>query len=210
MCLETAWHLSRLCRIHVRCHAQSTVILLRRCPVPGGAAAAIANLFSIIFQPSRSFAVLIHSLLFLSTLLFSSSVTFPSFLWSSHSSLGSVFRADFRVPSCCFHFNLSSGKDAIRIANLHFILLCVLIQHWFFAVFISSMASSVLLCMYSIHFSSSISAVSISSSVSFSGSAFLHCAHSNPVPLLLAAPLELMRRTGSVSIFRLRVSPRLC
>ena len=43
-----------------------------------------------------------------------------------------------------------------------------LIQHWIFAVFIRSMASSVLLVMYSIQSSSSlISAVSISSSVSF-------------------------------------------
>ena len=29
---------------------------------------------------------------------------FPSFLWSSHSSVCFVFRAEFRVPSCCFHY----------------------------------------------------------------------------------------------------------
>ena len=50
-CLETAWHLSRLRRIRVRCHTQSTVLLLRWCPVPGGAAVAIANLFSILIHP---------------------------------------------------------------------------------------------------------------------------------------------------------------
>ena len=41
LCLETAWHLSRLRRIRVRCHTQSTVLLLRWCPVLGGAGAAV-------------------------------------------------------------------------------------------------------------------------------------------------------------------------
>ena len=47
-----------------------------------------------------------------------------------------------------FITHLSSGKDAIPIANLHFILLYVLIQHWIVAVFIRSMASSVRLFMF--------------------------------------------------------------
>ena len=35
-----------------KCHTQSTVLLLRWCPVPRGAAAATKNLFSIFFQRS--------------------------------------------------------------------------------------------------------------------------------------------------------------
>ena len=64
---------------------------------------------------------------------------FPSFLWSS------VLSSECHPASFITH--LSSSKDAVLIASLHFILLCVLIQHWIFAVFIRSMASSVLLFM---------------------------------------------------------------
>ena len=68
--------------------------------------------------------------------------------------------------SAAFLAHLSSGIDAIRIANLHFSLLCDLIQQWIFAILICSIAAAVLLFKYSIH-SSSDSAASISSSVSF-------------------------------------------
>ena len=76
-----------------------------------------------------------------------------------------VLRPGFH--SAAFLAHLSSGIDAIRIANLHFILLCVSIQQWIFAIFICSIAAAVLLFMYSIHSSCSISTASISSSVSF-------------------------------------------
>ena len=70
-----------------------------------------------------------------------------------------------------FHFaaffaHRSSGNDAILIANRQFILLFVSIQHGILAAFIFSTAVAVLLFMYSIQSSSSISPVSISSSVS--------------------------------------------
>ena len=103
---NTAWRRSRLSRIRVRCHTDSTVLLLRWCPVPGAAAAAIANLFSIFFQPSWSFAVIIVSS-YLSTVLISSSVRF----WSEEI-------IDFIFPSFLFglptalyvlYFMLSSG-----------------------------------------------------------------------------------------------------
>ena len=45
-------------------------------------------------------------------------LVFPSSFWSSHGSVGFLFCVDFRVPS-----HLSSGGDAILIANLHCILL---------------------------------------------------------------------------------------
>ena len=86
--------------------------------------------------------------------------------WSSYGSVGFVLCVEFRFHSACTT-HLLSGSDAILIANLHFILLWVLIQHWIFVVSICSMASSVLLFMYSIQSSSSITAVSISSSVTF-------------------------------------------
>ena len=58
-----------------------------------------------------------------------------------------------RFHPAAFITHLSCGKHAILIANLHFILLCVLIQHWFFAVFVRSLAFTVLLFTYPIHFS---------------------------------------------------------
>ena len=60
-----------------------------------------------------------------------------------------------------FFVHRSSGSDAILIAKRHFILLCVSIQLGILADFILSVAAAALLLM------SSISAVSISSSVSF-------------------------------------------
>ena len=112
--METAWHLSRLCRIHVRCQTQSTVFLLRWCPVPGGAAAAIATLF-FPFLPTFFFS--------LSTLLifgfFRSEefidFLFSSFLWSSHNSVGFVVRTEFRVPSCCFIYTSLKAAGSVRI-----------------------------------------------------------------------------------------------
>ena len=61
--------------------------------------------------------------------------------------------------SAAFINHLSLGDVAILSASLHFILLCALIQHWIFAVFIRTTTSSVLLFMYSIPPSYSISAV---------------------------------------------------
>ena len=90
---------------------------------------------------------------------------FPSLFWSSHWSVCLVHGSEVWVPFCCFH--RSSGSDAILIAKRHFNLLCVSTQHWILAAFILSTAVAVLLFMYSIQPSSSISPVSISSSVSF-------------------------------------------
>ena len=73
-----------------------------------------------------------------------------------------------RFHSATFTIHLSLGRDATLSASLHFILLWVSIQHRIFAFSIFSMASSLLLFVYSIHSSSSISVVSISSSVSLS------------------------------------------
>ena len=49
--------------------------------------------------------------------------------------------------SATFTIHLSSGVDSILSTILHFILLCVLIQHQIFASSILSLASSVLLFM---------------------------------------------------------------
>ena len=83
---------------------------------------------------------------------------FQSFCWSCilSSILGSI-----QQP-------FSLGDVAILYANFHFIFLCVLFQHRIFAHSIFSIASSVLLFMYSIQSSSSITVVSISSSASSS------------------------------------------
>ena len=67
------------------------------------------------------------------------------------------------MHSAAFFAHLSSGSDAILIAKHDFIPQCVSIQHGILAAFILSMAVAVLLFMYSIYSSSSISAVSISS-----------------------------------------------
>ena len=63
-----------------------------------------------------------------------------------------------------FFVHLASECDAILMANLHFILLWVSIQHGMLAARILSSASRVLLLMYSMQSSSSVSAVSMSSS----------------------------------------------
>ena len=68
--------------------------------------------------------------------------------------------------SAAFFAHRSPGSDALLIAKRHFNLLCVSIQHGILAAFILSTAVAVLLFMYSIQSSSSLSAVSISSSVS--------------------------------------------
>ena len=75
-----------------------------------------------------------------------------------------VLRPGFHFAA--FFVHRSSNCDATLIAKRHFILLCVSIQHGIFAVFILSTAISVLLFIYSIQSSSSISLLSISSSVS--------------------------------------------
>ena len=62
--------------------------------------------------------------------------------------------------------HLVSWCDAILIANLHFIFLCDSIQQRIMAVLIFSSACLVLLFMYSTQSSSSVPAVSMSSSVS--------------------------------------------
>ena len=72
------------------------------------------------------------------------------------------------IHSAAFFSHLSHGEVAILSANFHFIFLCVLFQHRIFARSILSNASTVLLFMHSIQFSSSISIVSISSSESSS------------------------------------------
>ena len=69
--------------------------------------------------------------------------------------------------SAAFLAHVSFGSDVILIANRHFILLCVSIQHGILAAFIRSSASAVLLFLYSIQSSCSISGVPFSSSVSF-------------------------------------------
>ena len=63
--------------------------------------------------------------------------------------------------SAALFSHLSLGDVAILSANFHFIFVCVLFQHRIFALSIFSMASSVLLFMYSIQSSSSINVVQI-------------------------------------------------
>ena len=75
--------------------------------------------------------------------------------------------------SAAFFSHLSLGEFAIRSAQFPFHFLCVLFQHRIFACSILSNASAVLLFMSSIHSSSSIVVVSISSSGSFQMS--LYC-----------------------------------
>ena len=68
--------------------------------------------------------------------------------------------------SAIFFDHRSSGRSVL-IASLHFILGCVSIQQGILVFIIFSSASLVLLLMYSIQSSSSISILSISSSLSF-------------------------------------------
>ena len=133
--------------------------------------------FTFDFFPYfSSFATLIHVSLFLISLPFISSVSSGlrnSLISSSHLFFGLptglyvwclMLRLGFH--STAFFAHLSFGSDAILVAKRHFALLCVSIQHGILASFILSTAEAVLLFMYSIHSSSSISAVSITSSVS--------------------------------------------
>ena len=93
-------------------------------------------------------------------------LVFPSSFWSSYGSVGCVFCVEIRVPFSCF---LPIFRPvAMRFSSpISISFICeFLIQQWIVVVFICSMASSVLLFMYSIQSSSSITAVSISSSVS--------------------------------------------
>ena len=90
---------------------------------------------------------------------------FPSLFWSSHGLYVWCLMLRPGFHSAAFFAHVSSGSEAGLIAKHHFILLCVSIR--MLAAFILSMAVAVILCMYSIHSSSSISAVPISSSVSF-------------------------------------------
>ena len=66
-----------------------------------------------------------------------------------------------------FFVHRSSGSEASLIVKRHFILQCISSKHGILTAFILSITVAVLLFMYSIHSSSSISAVSISSSISF-------------------------------------------
>ena len=68
----------------------------------------------------------------------------------------------FRLAA--FFVHLASECDAILIANLHFIFLWISIQHGMLATRILSSTSRVIVLMYSIQSSSSLSAVSTSSS----------------------------------------------
>ena len=78
------------------------------------AAAVVAHSFFIAFHPSRFFASLIHVLLFfksLSCCRFSFLrleefiyFIFQSLFCSSNNSVGFALRAEFRVPSSCFHY----------------------------------------------------------------------------------------------------------
>ena len=90
-------------------------------------------------------------------------VILPYFLWPSFYPACFCFNLESRLPFCCFFVHLDSEREAILIANLHFIFLCNSIQHGMLAARILSSASPVLLLIYSIHSS----AVSTSSSVSF-------------------------------------------
>ena len=56
-------------------------------------------------------------------------VILPSFPWSSNSSVCFCLDAKTWISFCCFFVNLSSGREAILFANLHFIFLCASIQH---------------------------------------------------------------------------------
>ena len=121
----------------------------------------------------RSFVALIHDLYSLSVEVSFSSSLKNSLISSSHLLLGlpNALYVLYLEMSSGFHsaaltIHLSVGRDAILSAILHFCLLCVLIQHRIFASSILSMTSPVLLFMYSIQSSPSISVVSISSSVS--------------------------------------------
>ena len=138
---------------------------------PDAAAAVIAYSLSISFHIVRFFATLIHVSLFFISLPSASSV---------YSGLRKAFNSSshllFGVPTGLYVWCLmlgpefhcaASGSGAFLIAKRHFILLCVSIQHGILAAFILSTAVSLLLFTYSIHSSSSISAVSVSSSVSF-------------------------------------------
>ena len=101
---------------------------------------------------------------------------FPSLFRSSHWSVCLVLGTETWVPFCRFLCPSLVWKRCI--ARRHFILLCVSIQHGIVAAFILSIAIAVLLFMYSIHSSSSIFAVSISSSVSFLKETSLSWSHS--------------------------------
>ena len=93
-------------------------------------------------------------------------VVFQSLSRSSHCPTCFGSNAEAWIQCCCFLCPSVSGCEAIPIANLHFIFLCVSTQQCILAALIFSSASVVLLFIYSIHYSSSISAVSMSSSAS--------------------------------------------
>ena len=140
------------------------------------AAAVVAHPLSIAFHLSRFFATLIHLSLFFILFSFVCSVSSSlrkSFISSSHLSFGLpiglfvwclVLRPRFHLAPCFAH--RSSGDHAILIANRHSFV-CAFQFSMGFWLFSLSIASAVLLFMYSILSSSSISPVSISSSVSF-------------------------------------------
>ena len=143
---DTAWRRSRLSRIRVRCHAHSTVLLLHWCSVPRRCCCRHCELVFHVLPTILIFRYLDPFItLYLSKLLVSSSV-----LSSLRKSLNSSSHLFFGLPTALYvlYFVLSSGfhpaafithpsssKDEILIATLHFILLCVLIQHGIWAAY---------------------------------------------------------------------------
>ena len=160
---------------HVRFLALNTFLVLH--PVSGCSLLQLLNLFPLLSIFLDLLQLLSKCRCFFLSLLFVSSVSSgltKSFISSSHLLFGrpTVLFVWYLVLRPGFHFaaffvHHSSGNDAILTAKRHFILLCASTQHGFFAVFMLSTATDVLLLTYSIQSSSSISPVSISSSVSF-------------------------------------------
>ena len=115
-------------------HALSSVLLLRWRRVSCAAAVIIGKLLSLYFQRFWSFAVLIHAFsrhcsFLLGFFPFCEIHWFRLLIlfWFSHSSVGTVFCAEVKVPFRCF---------------------LVSIQHGNFAIFIWSTAATVLPFMY--------------------------------------------------------------
>ena len=107
--------------------------------------------------------------------------------------------------------HLDSGCEAILIANLHSIFLCVSNQQGILAALIFPSAFLVLLFMYSIRSSALMSAVSMSSSVSSMTETSLSWSHS--VFELLpssVSPSELGWRCFSLRLFHRSLTPHHC
>ena len=85
-----------------------------------------------------------------------------------------MLRPEFH--SAAFLAHLSSGIDAILIANLHYILLCVSIQQGIFAIFGCSVAAAVLLHVFDTFFFFSFACVNL----------FIGLIHERDVTVLVA------------------------